>query len=105
MFNKGKTLNVETCRDENIFPKVAERMAVLHQQLDYWTIKAQITKDNEAVKVFLWDKIHLFLSLVPDTFKDPVKQERCDMEIYQDTIPLFIFLILDSSYMSLQKVI
>lgn len=79
-FIPGVTLNVNSCRDEEIFPLVAHQMAMLHQQLKHWEQASSRSKDTKANPV-LWDKIELFLSLVPEKFNDSAKQQRFLLQI------------------------
>ncbi|KAJ8984878.1 hypothetical protein NQ317_002718 [Molorchus minor] len=71
-FIPGRTLDMESVRDPNIYKLVATRMAKLH--------KVKVDGISTG-KSFLWDKMQSFLHLVPDTFSDSEKNKR-----YQETL-------------------
>ncbi|CAK1578309.1 unnamed protein product [Parnassius mnemosyne] len=63
----GETLNVNSVVDTKIATKVAQQMAKMH--------KVQLSKEIKK-EPLLWDKIENFLSLIPESFTEKVKQIR-----------------------------
>lgn len=65
----GRTLNVDTVKDPNVWPLVARQMAKMHK------IKVGETGVKD-VEPMLFGKMQQFFKLVPKKFSDPKKQER-----------------------------
>lgn len=65
----GRTLNVDTVKDPNVWPLVARQMAKMHK----------ITLGESEVgnvEPMLYGKMQQFFKLVPKKFSDPEKQKR-----------------------------
>ena len=62
----GEVLTVETCFKENIYKKVAEKMAQFHLQYD--RVKDQLPTDDitSFEKTILWEKLKNFVEFCPD---------------------------------------
>lgn len=65
-YTDGKPLNKSDVYDEQIWRKIAQRMAEMHRDIDC----------NPMNQPVLWKKINKLFDLVPAKYADPVKQQR-----------------------------
>lgn len=69
-YTDGKPLGKSQVYDEHIWREVARRMAEMHRDVQCDKI------DGANAQPVLWTKLKRFFDLVPETFTDPVKQQR-----------------------------
>lgn len=72
-FVPGVTLNTNSVFEPKIWPLVAKNMARMH--------KVPLNAKESIKEPMLKTKTLQFLNLVPETFTDPAKHERCGNEI------------------------
>lgn len=65
-YTDGKPLNKSDVYDEQIWRKIAQRMAEMHRDIDC----------NSLNQPVLWKKINKLFDLVPTKYSNPVKQQR-----------------------------
>lgn len=78
-YTNGKPLSKPDLCDEQIWRRIAQRMAEMHR-----TIPANCGDTNPPCtppKTALWTKINSFFDLIPATFSDPIKQKRYSLII------------------------
>lgn len=68
-YTDGKPLTKTDVYDEQIWRKIARRIAEMHRDVDSNQIDAQPV---------LWTKINKMFSLIPTKYSNPAKQQRCD---------------------------
>lgn len=63
----GEVLNVNSCRDEAIYPLVAAMLAKMHK----------LSYEGNVPKIpCVWDKCECFIDLIPERYANPDKQSR-----------------------------
>jgi ethanolamine kinase len=73
-FVQGDILNVETCRNPEVYPEVARTVARMHRDASEGSKKAEAC---------IWKKIQTFLDLSPDEFPDnPEKNSRYKERVF-----------------------
>lgn len=65
----GRPLTKSDVYDEQIWRKIAQRMAEMHRDMD-------LNNAPGSKQPILWNKIQKIFDLVPTTFSNPVKQQR-----------------------------
>lgn len=65
-YTDGKPLTKSDVYDEEIWRKIAQRMAEMHRDI----------KCNESNQPVLWTKINQLFDLIPTKYSNPVKQQR-----------------------------
>lgn len=71
-YSDGRPLNKSDTYDEQVWRKIAQRMAEMHRDITLH----QHDQSDGARQPMLWSKINKLFDLVPTKFGDPVKQQR-----------------------------
>lgn len=74
-YTVGKPLSKSDVYDEEIWRKIAQRMAEMHRDIECDALKQPV----------LWNKFNKLFDLVPSKYSNPVKQQRY---LYPNVLPL-----------------
>lgn len=86
-YSNGKPLNKSDVYDEEVWRRIARRMAEMHRDIPV----NSMDESNAPTKSTLWTKIRTFFELIPTKYTDPVKQKRFVIQLQQQLTKTKLF--------------